>query len=77
MKIYLMNRDFYLVNNQHVITALTFFIKLMSWFAISLPFLALGVWAAGLITRALRAGSSASAGITVSLVGMALFFFLL
>lgn len=77
MKIYLLNRDFQLVNNQHVISALTFFIKLISWFAISLPFLALGVWAAGLIARAISGGASASAGITVALVGMALFFFLL
>jgi hypothetical protein len=77
MKIYLLNRDFQLVNNQHVITALTFFIKLMSWFAISLPFLALAVWAAGLIARAIQGGASASAGITVALVGMSLFFFLL
>lgn len=77
MKIYLMNRDFYLVNNQHVITALTYFIRLMSWFAITLPFLALGVWAAGLIVRAINGGVSAAAGITVALVGLALFFFLL
>jgi hypothetical protein len=77
MKIYLMNRDFSLVTNPHVIAALTTFIKLMSWFAISLPFLALGVWAAGLIARAINGNGTASAGITVALVGMSLFFFLL
>jgi hypothetical protein len=49
----------------------------MSWFAISLPFLALAVWAAGLIARAITGGASSSAGITVALVGMSLFFFLL
>ena len=53
MKIYLMNRDYNLVRNQHVITAITYFIRGISWFAITLPFLALGVWAAGLIIRAL------------------------
>ena len=60
-----------------MIAALTFFIKLMSWFAISLPFLALGVWAAGLIARAIHGGASSAAGITVALVGMSLCFFLL
>ena len=59
MKIYLMNRDYNLVRNQHVITAITYFIRGISWFAITLPFLALGVWAAGLIIRALDQGVNA------------------
>jgi len=49
----------------------------MSWFAICLPFLSLGIWAAGLIVRAIHGNGTASAGITVALVGMSLFFFLL
>jgi hypothetical protein len=77
MKIYLMNRDYHLVRNQHIITAITYFIRGISWFAITLPYLALGVWAAGLITRAVRSGGKATAGITVALVGMALIFFIL
>ncbi len=76
MKIFLMNRDFHLVRNEKVIQALTYFIRIMSWFSLSLPFLALGVWAAGLIAKAISAKEKPSGGITVALTGAALFCFL-
>jgi len=52
MKIFLMNRDFKLVKNERVVTCFTYFIRLMTWFALAIPFLALGVWTAGLLVRA-------------------------
>lgn len=76
MKIFLMNRDFHLVKNPRVISALTQFIRLMSWFSLSLPFLALGVWAAGLIARAVSAKEKPSGGITVALTGASFFCFM-
>jgi hypothetical protein len=77
MKIFLMNRDFNLVKNERVIKCFTYFIRLMTWFALSIPFLALAVWTAGLLVRAKNQGIPYVAGITVALVGAALFFFLL
>lgn len=72
MKIYLMNRDFQLVRNPKIITAVSYFIRAMSWFSLFLPFLALGVWSAGLIARAVTSKTRATAGIVVFLVGSAL-----
>ena len=77
MKIFLMNRDFQLIKNEKVVKCFTYFIRLMTWFALSIPFLALGVWTAGLLVRAKSKGSPYVAGITVALVGASLFFFLL
>ena len=77
MKIFLMNRDFHLVKSEAVVKCFTKFIRLMTWFALSIPFLALGVWTAGLLVRAKNQGIPSVAGITVALVGAALFFFLL
>jgi hypothetical protein len=77
MKIFLMNRDFHLIKNEKVVTCITIFIRIMTWFAISIPLLALGVWTAGLIISAKNSKRPPAAGITVALVGAALFFFLL
>jgi hypothetical protein len=77
MKIFLMNRNFNLIQNHYVIAGISYFIRMMSWLAITLPFLALGVWTAGLIYRQSILGGQPAAGITVALVGAALFFFLL
>jgi len=49
----------------------------MTWFAILIPFLALGVWSAGLIVNSSNKDKQPAAGVTVALVGGALFFFLL
>jgi drug/metabolite transporter (DMT)-like permease len=49
----------------------------MSWFSILLPILALLVWSAGLIARAVSAKVRATAGITVLLVGLSLICFLI
>lgn len=73
MKIFLMNRDFHLVRNPKVVIAVSYFIRAMSWFSLLLPFLALGTWTAGLIARAVTSKARATAGITVFLVGTALF----
>jgi hypothetical protein len=73
MKIFIMNRDFHLMKNPKVITFVSYFIRGMSWFAVLLPFLALGVWSAGLIVRAVTAKIRPTAGITVLLIGCALF----
>jgi hypothetical protein len=56
MKIFLMNRDFHLIKNEKFVTCFTLFIRLMTWFALSIPFLALGIWTAGLLFRAKNNG---------------------
>ena len=76
IKIFLMNRDFHLIKNEKVVTCFTYFIRLMTWFALAIQLLALGVWTAGLLVRAKNQGRPYVAGITVVLVGAALFFFL-
>jgi hypothetical protein len=60
-----------------VITGITYFIRGISWLAIALPFLALFVWGAGLIVRAVQRGINPTAGITVILVGFSFIFFVL
>lgn len=77
MKIFLMNRDFNLAKNEHVIKCITIFIRVISWFSILLPMLALGVWGAGLIIRAKDFDTPPAAGICVILVGASLFFLLM
>ena len=75
IKTYLMNRDFHLVESEGFVKFLTRLLNGLSWISLLMPFMALAVWAAGLIIRARDFGKVPVGGICVLLVGMAFFFF--
>lgn len=72
MKVFLMNRYFHLVRNPIIVKSLTIFIRMVLWFAVFLPFIALTVWSAGLIVKAAHNDDKIGGGICVFLVGLAL-----
>ena len=76
IKVFLMNRDFHLIKNQHLITCITTFIRIMAWISLALPLMALCVWSAGLIVRAKSQGIKPAGGICVFMVGSAMICFL-
>ena len=77
IKIFLMNRDFHLLNNDGFVRVIAWILKMMSWLSLLLPFMSLGVWAAGLLIKAADYGEKPTGGICVLLVGMAFFWFCL
>ena len=72
MKVFLMNRYFHLVRNPIIVKSLTILIRMVLWFAVFLPFIALTVWSAGLIVKAAHTDDKIGGGICVFLVGLAL-----
>lgn len=70
-----MNRDFSLVQNPGFVIFVNFMLNIMSWLSLLMPFLAMAVWASGLIIRAKDFKAKPIGGISVLLVGMTLFFF--
>jgi hypothetical protein len=71
-----MNREFNLVRNDGFIVFVNYMLRLLSWLSLLMPFLALAVWASGLIIRAKDFHVKPIGGISVLLVGMAFFFFI-
>jgi hypothetical protein len=75
LKLFLMNRSFYLIEDERLINFVNWNLRVLVWISYSLPFLTLGVWAAGLILRAKDYGITPLGGISVILIGFALLLF--
>jgi len=75
IKIFLMNRDFHLVENEGFIIFLNFLLRILTWLSLLMPFLAMAIWAAGLLVKARDYGDEPVAGICVLMIGFAFFFF--
>ena len=52
LKIFLMNRDFDLIQSEGFVVFLNWILRFLSWISLLMPFIALSVWAAGLLVRA-------------------------
>jgi hypothetical protein len=76
LKIFLMNRDFNLLQNDGLVRFVNFTLRFITWMSYLLPFLSIAVWAAGLIIRAKDFNQSPVAGVTVILIGSALLLFI-
>jgi hypothetical protein len=71
-----MNRDFNLVQSPGFVIFVNFILNLLSWISLLMPFIALAVWASGLIIKAKDFNEKPIGGISVLLMGMAFFFFI-
>lgn len=52
LKIFLMNRDFNLAQNEGFVKFVNFILNILSWLSLLMPFIAIAIWASGLIIRA-------------------------
>lgn len=75
LKLFLMNRDFHLVQNDGFVVFLNFVLRMLSYLSLLMPIMALGVWAAGLIIKARDFDQTPVGGISVLLVGFTFFWF--
>jgi hypothetical protein len=75
IKLFLMNRDFHLVQNDGFVVFVNFILRMLSWISILMPVTTLAVWAAGLIIKSLTYDQVPLGGICVLLVGLSFFLF--